>query len=616
MTDWRAAEQLTVTQLLHDRAGKSPDVMALWLDDVGYTFADLADRSGTAASGLLGLGVRPGESVALFLESCIELVDVWFAAAAAGMVSVPINIANRGDFLVHQLRDSRAVLVLVDAATVEAVRAVAAEAPDLRCVVVVPRAQEGVVPRAQEGVVPRAQEGGVGATGDGGWPAHVRVVAADALAATAAAAWPSDAAPAWNAPACVLYTSGTTGPSKGVVVTQHYLVTAARIVADAYALVPGDVTYGAVPLFHFSGMLGSVLAAVVAGSSAVVDRRFSVTSTWERVRRYGATGVIAVGSMILMLWNLPESPDDPQLRFLAGAPIPAELHRRIEERYGCRIVTMYGMTEAFPLAVWGVHDDGVPGSAGHVSALFDVRVFDDDDAEVPEGKPGEIVCRPRAAHVMFEGYFGNPAATVTQWRNGWFHTGDFGRIDAGGNLFFVDRKKDAMRRRGENISSFEVEQSVLRHPAVADVAAHAVASEVGEDDVKICVVVRPDHHVTPDDLLRHCLDRMPHFAVPRYIELLEDLPRNAVGRVLKYVLRDRAGRRRSSGVDVRAGGDRDRRQRRHRFRLRAGARQAWLRRAADGAARGTAARGRGVPRLPVEDRGLQRRGRRRCALCG
>jgi carnitine-CoA ligase len=198
---------------------------------------------------------------------------------------------------------------------------------------------------------------------------------------------------------------------------------------------------------------------------------------------------------------------------------------------------MYGMTEAFPLAVWGVEDDAEPGSAGHTSPLFDVRIFDDDDAEVPEGQPGEIVCRPRARHVMFEGYHRNPAATAGQWRNGWFHTGDFGRIDATGNLFFVDRKKDAMRRRGENISSYEVEQSVQRHPAVAEVAAHAVPSPVGEDDVKICVIA--GEPVTPEELLQHCIERMPSFAVPRYIELVDDLPRNAVGRVLKYVLRER-----------------------------------------------------------------------------
>ena len=492
---WTAAEQLTVTELVDDRAGKSPDVTALWLDDVGYSFADLARRSRAAGSALLDLGIRPGQSVALFMETCIELVDAWLGCAAIGAVSVPINIANRGDFLAHQLRDSQAVVVLVDATTVDAVRSVAVDLPGLR------------------------------------------VLAVSELRGDADAAWPDDAGPTWNAPACLLYTSGTTGPSKGVVVTQHYLVTAARIVADAYGLVPGDTTYGAVPLFHFSGMLGSVLAAVVAGSSAVVDRRFSVSATWERVRKYGANGVIAVGSMILMLWNLPESADDPQLKFLAGAPIPAELHCGIEARYGCRIVTMYGMTEAFPLAVWGIDDDGIPGSAGRTSRLFDVRIFDDTDAEVAPGEPGEIVCRPRAPHVMFEGYHGNADATVAQWHNGWFHTGDFGRIDDDGNLFFVDRKKDAMRRRGENISSFEVEQSVLKHPAVADVAAHAVPSEFGEDDVKIVVVLQQP--VPPEELHAHCVERMPKFAVPRYIEILDDLPRNAVGRVLKYVLRER-----------------------------------------------------------------------------
>lgn len=512
-SDWAATERLTVTDLVEDRAGKSPDGTALWLDDVGYTFADIANRSRAAGSALLDIGVVPGESVALLLESCIELVDVWLGCAAIGAVSVPINIANRGDFLVHQLRNSESVAVLVDATTAAAVHDIAAGLPGLRTVIV------------------------VGEPGPLVWPDGVQVLPSSSLAGRVDAEWPTEAHATWNLPACVLYTSGTTGPSKGVVVTQHYLVTAARIVADAYALVPGDVTYGAVPLFHFSGMLGSVLAALVAGSSAVVDRRFSVTATWERVRRYGANGVIAVGSMILMLWNLPESPDDPKLKFLAGAPIPAELHRRIEERYGCRIVTMYGMTEAFPLAVWGVADDGVPGSAGRTSRLFDVRIFDDHDAEVAVGEPGEIVCRPRAAQVMFKGYHHNPAATVAQWRNGWFHTGDFGRIDKDGYLFFVDRKKDAMRRRGENISSFEVEQSVLKHPAVADVAAHAVPSEFGEDDVKIVVVA--GQPVTHEELYAHCVERMPKFAVPRYIELVDDLPRNAVGRVLKYVLRER-----------------------------------------------------------------------------
>ena len=210
MATWSAPERLTVTALVEDRAAKSPDATALWLDDVSYTFADIAVRARSTGTALLDLGVRPGESVALFLESCIELVDVWLGCAGIGAISVPINIANRGDFLVHQLRDSAAVVVLVDATTADAVRSVAAELPGLRAVLVVGEQE---------------------------------------LSGDPDAARPDDARPSWNAPACVLYTSGTTGPSKGVVVTQHYLVTAARIVAEAYGLTSDDVTYGAVPLF-------------------------------------------------------------------------------------------------------------------------------------------------------------------------------------------------------------------------------------------------------------------------------------------------------------------------------------------------------------------------------
>jgi crotonobetaine/carnitine-CoA ligase len=241
-----------------------------------------------------------------------------------------------------------------------------------------------------------------------------------------------------------------------------------------------------------------------------------------------------------MLWGLPPDPADAELpiRLLVAAPIPLELHRPIEERYGCRIVTGYGLTEAFPLAIQGVDSPAVPGSAGRPNPGFDVRLVDDDDTDVPAGAAGEIVCRPHALHSMFEGYFGRPEETLAQLRNLWFHTGDLGRFDADGNLFFVDRKKDAIRRRGENISSFEIERAVLGHEAVAACAAVAVPSPVGEDDVKISVVLRPGGKLTPSALLDHCVAAMPYFAVPRYVEFVEALPVNAVGRVQKFVLRD------------------------------------------------------------------------------
>ncbi len=197
----------------------------------------------------------------------------------------------------------------------------------------------------------------------------------------------------------------------------------------------------------------------------------------------------------------------------------------------------YGQTEVTPVAMTHFGAGDAAGSAGRLGPLHDVRIVDDDDHDVEPGQPGEIVVRPRHPHVMFEGYRNQEAATLGQFRNLWYHTGDMGRIDAEGNLWWVDRKKDSIRRRGENISSFEVETTVLRHEAVAEVAAHAVPSAIGEDDVKICVVVKPDTKVTSEELLEHCVATMPSFMVPRYIELVDALPKNVIGRVQKHVLR-------------------------------------------------------------------------------
>jgi len=203
------------------------------------------------------------------------------------------------------------------------------------------------------------------------------------------------------------------------------------------------------------------------------------------------------------------------------------------------VVTCYGLSEAFPLAYAGVGDDNPPGASGRPNPDFDVAIFDEEDREVPPGAVGEIVCRPRRRHVMFEGYDAREAETLGQLRNLWFHTGDLGRIDEDGNLSYADRKKDAMRRRGENISSFEVEQALLRHPSVAEVAAIGVPSELGEDDVMVCLVLRPGAEFDIAPFMDFCCERLPYFAVPRYVEVLDELPKNAVGRVLKHELRAR-----------------------------------------------------------------------------
>jgi crotonobetaine/carnitine-CoA ligase len=371
-------------------------------------------------------------------------------------------------------------------------------------------------------------------------PGGVDVVSTEALLQGDSTKPPVAAEVAWNRPAAIFFTSGTTGRSKGAVATHHYLMTAAATMIDCWQLQPGEAVYAPLPLFHLSA-IGSVLGPMLAGGTGVLDRTFSVTATWDQVRRYKASGIALAGAMASMLWSLPPDERDADLpiRFLSAAPVSKELYRAIEERYRCKIVTVYGLTEAFPLAYAGVTADNPPGASGKFNPNFEARIVDEEDAEVPYGVVGEVVCRPRSAHIMFEGYDGREAATLEQMRNLWFHTGDLGRVDSDGNFYYADRKKDAMRRRGENISSFEVEQALLRYEDVAEVAAIGVPSDLGEDDVMVLIVAAPGAVIDIESFMDFCCERLPYFAVPRYVEVTGELPKNAVGRVLKHVLRER-----------------------------------------------------------------------------
>ena len=496
-------------------AADVPDKVFLRFGEVEITFGAARRRVRSVANRLLELGVEPGDTIALFTPNCAEWVEVWLAATEIGAVTTPVNVAFRDEFLAHQLRDSGARFVMVESAFVPLLAAVASQLPDLRLVLV-------------RGELPDAVDLGVD------------VVAASTLYEGDESEIRGGQPLAWNEPAFVFYTSGTTGLSKGAVLSQNYLLASSQLIGTSYGYRHDDAIFGAVPLFHLSGTQGVLVPSLLNGITGTLDSGFHPGRCWDRVREIGATVFVGVGAMVLMLWDLPPDPSDVELplRLLVAAPIPAELHHAIEARYGLTIASAYGLTEIMPVSIQTVGDPVPPGSAGRASPNLDVMIVGDDDDEVPVGTVGEIVCRPLAAHVMFDGYRGRPDATVEQTRNLWFHTGDLGRFDDDGNLYFVDRKKDAMRRRGENISSVEVERAVLAHPAVAECAAHGVPSQLGEDDVKICVVLVPATELTHEALLEHCVERLPKFAVPRYIEMMDALPKNAVGRVQKMKLRE------------------------------------------------------------------------------
>jgi crotonobetaine/carnitine-CoA ligase len=341
----------------------------------------------------------------------------------------------------------------------------------------------------------------------------------------------------------LFFTSGTTGPSKAVATTWPYLFRVAETVAAAWKFGAGDVLWTAMPLFHLSAA-PTVLAPMLVGGTSVLADGFRPTLVWDEIRACGAVGFAGAGAMVSMLWNLPADPRDAELplRFLSAAPISADLYREIERRYTCRVVTMYGMTEAFPIAYKSVSDEGVPGTSGRVNPAFDVRIVDSFGEPVPEGMVGEILCRARATHAMSEGYV-SPASGSRKLQiephPEWFRTGDLGKLEGDHNLTYVDRVKDSLRRRGENVSSVEVEATVMRHPAVIEAAAVGIPSELGEDDILVVVTVRPDASLDFTELLDFCSERMPYFCVPRYLEVIDEIPKNVIGRVRKDVLRSR-----------------------------------------------------------------------------
>jgi crotonobetaine/carnitine-CoA ligase len=503
-------------EIIERRAIEQADKVFLWLDDDPYTYADLRRRFRLAAHGLQSVGIEHGGTVASLTRTCIDAVATFFAAPHVGAVFMAVNTAYKGDYLLHQLRDAKARIVLVDEDLFPHLEAVSGELPDLQTVLI----------RTASYFAPKLL-------------GHMTVYHADVLQASDADQPLNARSIAWNEPGYLYYTSGTTGPSKGALVTQNYLSETAQVYIHNLGLRPDDIQFSVSPLFHVSGTFSQLITTLLNGHTAALDSAFHVSTCWERVRKREATIFFCVGAMMMMLWSLPPEPGDADLPFrtLLTAPIAPEMWRAIEERYGCEILQGYGQTEAIMISSMVAGSANVPGSSGKPTALYDVRIVDDDDEDVAVGTAGEIVVRPTENHVMFEGYVGRPDDTLAQMRNLWFHTGDLGRFDDEGNLYFVDRKKDAIRRRGENISSFEVEEYVLAHPDVVECAAFAVPSEVGEDEVMVSVVAAEGVTIDYDKLIEHCVQQMPSFALPRYLEVVDALPRSVTGRLQKHVLR-------------------------------------------------------------------------------
>jgi crotonobetaine/carnitine-CoA ligase len=335
----------------------------------------------------------------------------------------------------------------------------------------------------------------------------------------------------------ILYTSGTTGPSKGVIHCNRSGMWTPRFWVDIAELEAHDVGYSFLPLFHVAARSGLVLPLFLAGGSAVIRETFSAGAFWEDIKATNSTFTMYMGAVVHFLFSQPETDGDADnpLTRLGGAAAPREITADFERRFDCKLLEVYGMTELGTASGYRAADV-TPGNMGPPFRHLEIEIHDEDDVPVPPDAPGEICARPAEAFAIFQGYWQNAEATVEAWRNLWFHTGDLGKMTDNGELVFLDRKKDAIRRRGENISSFELEQALHGHPTIVEAAAYAVPSDYTEDEVMVALVLAED--IDWVELVAYCEKHLPAFAIPTYFRTVEALPKTPTGRVEKYKLRN------------------------------------------------------------------------------
>ena len=512
---------MTIGPWLRACAERSGDREAIEVMGEAKSYAALdrdADRLGAGLAGDIRL--RAGDRAAVIMRNSVACVDTWFAMSRAGIVDVPVNVAQRGDGLAYVLGQSRSQAVVCDIEFAGRLAEVMPELPELRHVIF------------------HRPDGADSAT-----PSFGPGVAVHELPSLYGEAAPRLPSLEPGDTAVILYTSGTTGPPKGAMLSHGANLTLTRQTRWLMGYGSDDVLYTAFPLFHINARYTTVTCAMEAGARCVLEQRFSAGTFWDICRAKGVTAFNYMGALIMMLWKQPARPDDADhpVRRGFGAPCPPDLWEPFEERFGVKLTEVYGSTEVPVVTQNGMAAvdlaDRRIGTAGRLSGLYDMRIVDESDNEAPPGTPGEIVVRARPNHATFSGYYDMTEATADAWTGGWFHTGDRGVVDADGYLTFIDRVKDCVRRRGENISSYEVEQSIARHPAVLEAAVVGVPSELSEEEVLACVVLKPGRSLTEVELIEHCDERMAHFAVPRYIRWMDELPRNASERVQKFQLR-------------------------------------------------------------------------------
>lgn len=510
----------TITSILQQQADATGDALFI-LDQAGATFTyhQFNQHAHRYARALRDLGVGPGDRVCLFMDNSAEMVLCCFAANLLGAAWSGLNTDYRGQWLGATFQDLGAkVLIVADR--------------------LLPRVEELDETPFEHIVVLGAQDG----------PAPPRAAMHD-LASFAAAAPLGDAhAGSFGDPSAIVWTSGTTGRSKGVVQPHNAWLAWAEYHNGVYrdGIREGERLYTCLPMYNVSAWINTVFPALITGTPACIDKKFSVNEFWNRLRHYDAQHATMVGTMHLYLWKQPERADDRDnpLRALSMQPIIPDLVEPFKHRFGIELVTSgVGQSEVQGHATWRDDQNHTPGAGGFVNTsdqLVDVELHDDDDLPVALGEIGEICIRPRQPHVIFSGYLDAPDATIETARNYWHHTGDLGRMNERNELFFIDRKSDSTRHKGRNISSFEVEQIALGFPGItlAAVVGMRMPELEVEDELLLAVVPAEGAEIDPLALCQFIDSRAPHYFVPRFIHVTGALPMTPSQKVRKVAIRE------------------------------------------------------------------------------
>ncbi len=504
---------LPLPVLVNRRALAQPDrVVVRSVEHGDVTYAALDELSRRWAGLLASHGVGAGDTVLTLVPNSPIAIAIWIGAAWLRAIEAPMNVAYRGEWVTHVVRNSAAKLAVVREDHLPILLDVAETLTDLKTILVVGRAPESM-------------------------PAGIRLVSTPNDISDPVG---TDAAPGREDIACVVYTSGTTGPSKGVMVTwaQAHFSAIAPVVPDRLRG-PDDVYYAPFGPYHWTGK-SPIYGAAIRNAAVVIRERFSTNAFWDDIKAFGCRGTLLVGAMANFLHRQPERPDDGEtpLRYVLMAPVIAEVED-FRRRFKVEVFTCFNMTEISTPLLNG--PEGVraekQATCGRVRPGYTVEIRDEAGGRCASGEPGELWVKPDDPLWIAKGYFAMPDKTAEAFGDGWFRTGDLFKKDEDGDYYFLDRIKDYIRRRGENISSFEIEATVNTFPAVLESAAVAVPSEWSEDEVKIAVTPKAGAVIDPAELHAYLRLRMPQFAVPRFIEIVEALPRTPTERIQKAVVR-------------------------------------------------------------------------------